>query len=65
MYVLYLRAYSYLQAYEIVLFTIFTPVYVALLDAALEKTLAMAASQRRDYVFFWRRHHSLETRTEQ
>jgi len=37
MYVLYLRAYSYLQAYEVVLFTIFTPVYVALLDAALEK----------------------------
>ena len=37
MYVLYLRAYTYLQAYEVVLFTIFTPVYVALLDAALEK----------------------------
>ncbi len=37
MYVLYLRAFTYLQAYEVVLFTIFTPVYVALLDAALEK----------------------------
>lgn len=37
MYVLYLRAYAYLQAFEVVLFTIFTPVYIALLDAALEK----------------------------
>lgn len=37
MYVLYLRAYVYLQAYEVVLFTIFTPIYIALLDAALEK----------------------------
>lgn len=37
MYVLYLRAFTYLQAYEVVLFTIFTPVYIALLDAALEK----------------------------
>lgn len=37
MYVLYIRAYTYLLAYEVVLFTIFTPVYVALLDAALEK----------------------------
>ncbi len=37
MYVLYLRAYAYLQAYEVVLFTIFTPVYIALLDAAIER----------------------------
>lgn len=37
MYVLYLRAFAYLQAYEVVLFTIFTPIYVALFDAALEK----------------------------
>lgn len=37
MYVLYLRAFALLQAYEVALFTIFTPVYVALLDAALEK----------------------------
>ena len=37
MYVLYLRAFALLQAYEVALFTIFTPVYVALFDAALEK----------------------------
>ena len=30
MYVLYLRAFQYLRAYEVVLFTIFTPLYVAL-----------------------------------
>lgn len=36
MYVLYLRAFAHLQAYEIALFTIFTPIYLALLDAALE-----------------------------
>ncbi len=36
MYALYLRAFDYLQAYEVALFTIFTPLYVALLDAALE-----------------------------
>ncbi|MCF7689030.1 MAG: EamA family transporter [Cephaloticoccus sp.] len=37
MYVLYLHAYHYLQAHEVVLFTIFTPVYIALLDSALER----------------------------
>lgn len=36
MYVLYLKAYVYLQAYEVALFTILTPLYVSLLDAALE-----------------------------
>lgn len=36
MYVLYLRAFAVLQAYEVALFTIFTPVYLALLDAAVE-----------------------------
>ena len=36
MYVLYLRAFHYLQAYEVALFTIFTPLYVAFLDAALQ-----------------------------
>jgi drug/metabolite transporter (DMT)-like permease len=36
MYVLYLRAFALLQAYEVALFTIFTPVYIALLDAAVE-----------------------------
>jgi len=33
MYVLYLRAYHYLQAFEVALFTIFTPLYLTLLEA--------------------------------
>jgi drug/metabolite transporter (DMT)-like permease len=37
MYVLYLRAFAHLQAYEVALFTILTPVYLALLDAAIER----------------------------
>jgi len=37
MYVLYLRAYGYLAAYQVALFTIFTPLWVVLLDAALER----------------------------
>lgn len=37
MYALYLRAFAHLQAYEVALFTIFTPVYLALLDAAVER----------------------------
>lgn len=37
MYVFYLQAFRYLQAYEVALFTIFTPFYVALLDGALDK----------------------------
>lgn len=37
MYVLYLHSFAYLQAYEVVLFTIFTPIYIALLDAAIER----------------------------
>jgi len=36
MYILYLHAFARLQAYEVALFTIFTPIYIALLDAALE-----------------------------
>ena len=36
MYILYLHAFAVLQAYEVALFTIFTPIYLALLDAALE-----------------------------
>ncbi len=36
MYVLYLRAFAVLQAYEVALFTIFTPIYLALLDGAIE-----------------------------
>ncbi len=37
MYVLYLRSYGYLAAYQVALFTIFTPLWVVLLDAALER----------------------------
>jgi drug/metabolite transporter (DMT)-like permease len=36
-YVLYQRAYAYLHAYEIALFTITTPIFVALIDSALER----------------------------
>jgi drug/metabolite transporter (DMT)-like permease len=38
MYLLYLRAYVYLQGFEVALFTVFTPLYVVLIDAALERT---------------------------
>jgi drug/metabolite transporter (DMT)-like permease len=37
MYLLYLRAFVYLPAFEIALFTITTPLFVAVLDAALER----------------------------
>jgi len=40
MYILYLHAYAYLSAHEVVLFTIFTPIFVALLDAAIERRWA-------------------------
>jgi len=43
MYVLYLRAYAYLAAYEVALFTILTPFYVVLIDAARERRLKMLA----------------------
>lgn len=36
-YVLYLRAYAHLHAYEVALFTITTPLLVTLIDAALER----------------------------
>jgi drug/metabolite transporter (DMT)-like permease len=37
MYVFYQKSYAYLQSYEVVLFTLFTPLYLTLLDAALER----------------------------
>lgn len=37
MYVLYLHAFAVLQAHEVALFTILTPIYLALLDAAVER----------------------------
>jgi drug/metabolite transporter (DMT)-like permease len=36
-YILYLRSYAYLHAYEVALFTITTPIFVALADAAVER----------------------------
>jgi drug/metabolite transporter (DMT)-like permease len=37
MYLLYLRSYAYLKAYEVALFTITTPLFVAVIDAAVER----------------------------
>jgi drug/metabolite transporter (DMT)-like permease len=37
MYILYLRSYAFLHAYEVALFTITTPIFVALTDAVVER----------------------------
>jgi drug/metabolite transporter (DMT)-like permease len=37
MYLFYIRSYQTLQAYQVALFTVFTPMYVALIDDAFEK----------------------------
>lgn len=39
MYLMYLQAFQHLMAFEVALFTVFTPLYVALLDGALENRL--------------------------
>lgn len=47
MYALYIAAFRYLHAFEVVMFTIFTPIYVVLLDGALARRLdrrALAAA---------------------
>lgn len=47
MYVCYLRSFAHLAAYEVAMFTVFTPLYVALLDGALDRRLdrrALAAA---------------------
>lgn len=41
MYLLYLRSYAYLEAYEVALFTITTPLFVALLEAALQRRFVL------------------------
>ncbi len=41
MYLLYLQAFQHLQGHEVYLFTIFTPLYIVLLDAALANKLAL------------------------
>jgi drug/metabolite transporter (DMT)-like permease len=40
-YALYQRSYVHLHAYEVALFTITTPIFVALIDAALERRMRM------------------------
>lgn len=40
-YVLYLRSYAHLHAYEVALFTITTPLFVTLIDAAVERRWRM------------------------
>ncbi len=40
MYLLYLRAFQHLQGHEVFLFTILTPLYVVLLDSAIDNKLA-------------------------
>ena len=37
MYVLYLKSFLYLKAFEVALFTVFTPIYIVLVDALLER----------------------------
>ncbi len=37
MYVFYLKAFAHLAAYEVAMFTVFTPLYVALMDSAVEQ----------------------------
>jgi drug/metabolite transporter (DMT)-like permease len=37
MYLLYLRSFACLKSYEVVLFTLFTPLYLTLIDAVLER----------------------------
>jgi drug/metabolite transporter (DMT)-like permease len=69
MYALYMAAFPLLQASEVVLFTVFTPIFVALLDAVLARRFAprwLAAAalavvgagivfwQRADYASLWK-----------
>lgn len=42
MYIVYLRAFVHLQAYEVALFTITTPIFVALLDGARQRQFVAA-----------------------
>ena len=37
MYIFYIYAYNYLDAWQVALFTIFTPIYVTLIDDALQQ----------------------------
>jgi len=42
MYVLYLRAFAYLQSFEVALFTITTPFFVTLIDGALQRQFVLS-----------------------
>jgi drug/metabolite transporter (DMT)-like permease len=61
MYVLYLKSYHYLQAFEVALFTITTPLYIALGDAIIERRwemkhwLAALVSVGAALVIVWRK----------
>jgi drug/metabolite transporter (DMT)-like permease len=59
-YIFYLRAYAYLHAYEVALFTITTPIFVVILDAAVARRwsnrflLAAALSVAGAGILVWR-----------
>lgn len=43
MYLLYIRAFQYLQAYEVALFTVFTPIYVTLINDLFNRRINLSA----------------------
>jgi drug/metabolite transporter (DMT)-like permease len=43
MYVAYIHAFTWLQAYEVALFTVFTPIYVSFLDGLFERRICLPA----------------------
>jgi len=43
MYVAYIHAFSYLKAYEVALFTVFTPIYVTAINDLFERRISFAA----------------------
>jgi len=43
MYVAYIQAFQYLQAYEVALFTVFTPIYVTLINDLFNRRLSLSA----------------------
>ena len=43
MYLLYIRAFQYLQAYEVALFTVFTPIYVTLINDLFNRRISLSA----------------------
>lgn len=43
MYVAYIQAFQYLQAYEVALFTVFTPIYVTLINDLFKRRISLSA----------------------